>query len=166
MKKKYHSLETKEKIRQSLLGHKLSSETKEKIRKTLKGNVPWNKGKTNIFSQETLNRMSMSRKDVPRGPMPLETKLKIGLAQKDNKSARWKGDDVGYSGVHIWVYKEKGKANRCEFADDTCSSFFEWSNISQLYRRNIDDWRQLCRSHHSRYDHFYRKHGYNLERVL
>lgn len=34
-----------------------SQETKEKISIKLKGHIPWNKGKTNIYSGEALKKM-------------------------------------------------------------------------------------------------------------
>ena len=37
-------------------------EVREKISKTLKGRIPWNKGKTDIYSEETLKVMSESKK--------------------------------------------------------------------------------------------------------
>lgn len=41
-------------------GKHLSKETKLKISKSLNGNVPWNKGKTNVYSKESLLKMSES----------------------------------------------------------------------------------------------------------
>jgi hypothetical protein len=30
------------------------------------------------------------------------------------KNPQWKGDDVGYSGLHKWLRKNYGSADRCE----------------------------------------------------
>jgi len=38
-----------------------SQETKLKIKNSLEGNIPWNKGETGIYSEETLEKMSKSR---------------------------------------------------------------------------------------------------------
>jgi len=57
------------------LGKHHSEETKRKIRQAKKGQIPWNKGKTGIYSKETL--------------------IKISEAQKGKKNHRWKG------GIHI-----------------------------------------------------------------
>lgn len=46
----------------SFYGKHHSEKTKQQISRALLGNVPWNKGKKNIYSQETLNKMSNSRK--------------------------------------------------------------------------------------------------------
>jgi hypothetical protein len=49
MKDKNHSDETKNKIKLSLLNHKVSDETRQKIAKSLLGNIPWNKNKRGLF---------------------------------------------------------------------------------------------------------------------
>lgn len=73
--------EHKEKIRKSLLGRKMSKEWKEKISKSLTGKKvnkisiekarlkkigkpPWNKGKKNIYSKETIKKMSENTKKL------------------------------------------------------------------------------------------------------
>ena len=77
--------------------------------------------------------------------LSIETKRKIGVAS-------YKGEKVTYIAKHMWLYRKFGKANRCDQADETCKGRFEWSNVSNEYYRNIDDWQQLCASHHKRYD--------------
>lgn len=51
------SKETKDKIRKSLIGHTVSTETKNKLKKSKLVSIPWNKGKTGIYSKETLEKM-------------------------------------------------------------------------------------------------------------
>jgi len=38
---------------------------REKMKKGMKGRVPWNKGKTNIYSPEVLKKMSLAKKNKP-----------------------------------------------------------------------------------------------------
>lgn len=65
--------------------------------------------------------------------------------------ANWKGDDVGYWGLHTWIRRmEKPKV--CAFEDKTCKGRLEWANKSHEYKRNEGDWLRLCISHHRRYD--------------
>lgn len=61
-----------------------SEESKEKISESLKGNTPWNKGKKDIYSEETINKLSQSAKLRTRNKNPFygkthteETKKKI-----------------------------------------------------------------------------------------
>jgi len=72
---------------------------------------------------------------------------------KDNP--RWAGDKISRLGVHDWIEKEKGKAKYLycmNYDDGTCKGRLEWSNRSQKYLRQIEDWWVLCLSHHRRYD--------------
>jgi len=71
------------------------------------------------------------------------------------KAWQWKGDKVGYHGLHKWIEVEKGKAKYLycsKYDDGTCKGRLEWSNISQKYLRKVNDWWVLCASHHKRYD--------------
>jgi hypothetical protein len=33
---------------------------------------------------------------------------------KDSQNGHWKGDAVGYAGVHFWIIRQCGKADHCE----------------------------------------------------
>lgn len=144
--KKGHRMsdEQKQKISSALKGKKKSEEHKRKLSK-----APWNKGKKGIYtlSQETRSKISLSLKGrIPENLDQLHKQI------TGSNNPRWKGEKVSYSGLHHWVTREKGKAQLCEIADETCVGEFEWSNISNKYYRNLEDWQQLCKSHHRRYD--------------
>lgn len=86
------------------------------------------------------------------------TKLKMRVARLANPTAlrgednaSWKGDQVGYSGVHTWISKEHGKASACAFCGKTDGNF-QWANISHQYLRDRGDWEQLCVPCHKRFD--------------
>ena len=66
---KLHSEEIRKKISKakkgknnSFYGKHLSEEQKKKISEANKGKTPWNKGKTNIYSEETKRKMSEKKK--------------------------------------------------------------------------------------------------------
>lgn len=59
-------------------------------------------------------------------------------------SNAWKGDDVGYHGVHDFIRRTYGKASKCTECGDKNATGYEWSNISGEYKRDRDDWRELC----------------------
>lgn len=69
------------------------------------------------------------------------------------KAPNWKGDKVGYSGLHDWIRKQLGTPNRCEKCGTTKARRYEWANISGKYKRDLSDWCRLCVSCH-------RKEGY------
>jgi len=66
------------------------------------------------------------------------------------RNSHWKGDKVGYSGVHKWVYAQKGKALIC--VDCGSSKNIWWANISGKYKRKLNDWKSLCIPCHSAFD--------------
>lgn len=58
----------------------------------------------------------------------------------------WKGDEVGYKGIHIWVSNVLGRPDRCS----KCGVIgpVDLANISNEYKRDISDWEWLCRKCH------------------
>lgn len=71
----------------------------------------------------------------------------------DELSPVWKGNKIGYWGVHSWIERKLGKPKKCEFCGNTTAKRFEWANISGKYLRNKEDWKRLCKKCHSRYDY-------------
>ena len=64
----------------------------------------------------------------------------------------WKGDEVGYTALHFWVYRnkmKKGRCSTCSFTGDT-----EWANISGVYLRDLDDFAEMCKACHTEFDNF------------
>jgi len=64
----------------------------------------------------------------------------------------WKGTRVGYSALHKWVRKYKPKRCECEWCGRQMSRT-HMANISGRYRRDVDDYLELCPSCHYRFDH-------------
>lgn len=56
-----HSEETKRKISEGNKGKIVSEATRKKIGEANKGNIPWNKNKVNVYSEEVRERMSKAR---------------------------------------------------------------------------------------------------------
>ena len=72
--------------------------------------------------------------------------------QVDEKSPSWKGDNVGYFGLHSWVIRKLDRPKKCENCKTTKAKRFEWANKSGLYKRDLTDWIRLCTSCHRKYD--------------
>lgn len=68
------------------------------------------------------------------------------------KSPAWKGNRVGYRGIHKWVEKELGKPMFCSNCDNKNEKMYHWANISKEYKRDINDWLRLCPYCHKRFD--------------
>ena len=62
----------------------------------------------------------------------------------------WKGNRIGYYGIHKWLSSTFGKANKCENLD--CKKLFnkfEWAKLkSKKYERKRKNFWMLCSSCH------------------
>jgi len=148
-------------------GWKLSEETKQKLSEIKKEGYATGKyinhWKGKHFSEEHKRKLSINHANVSGKNHPLygrrgrasplygkhhseETKQKIKEANSNDRSYRWTGEDVGYTGLHKWIRKNKPKVERCE----TCNEKkpLEIANISGEYKRDITDFQWLCRKCH------------------
>jgi hypothetical protein len=121
-----------------------------------------------LNSAEARSRMSQAKKGISLGA---EHKANISNAKKGKTPANhkqalaaahampkktgeanpnWLGDAVGYSGLHVWIRKQRGTPSVCEECGDTNAKRYEWANISGDYLRDISDFRRLCVSCHRR----------------
>lgn len=99
-------------------------------------NKPW-KGKN--FSKEHCDNLS---------------KAHIGIQAGEN-NATWKGDKVGYSGLHHWLRREMGEKTDCvKCCSDYCVHI---ANKSGKYLRDISDYSWLCIKCHRKHDGWYEK---------
>ena len=88
-------------------------------------------------SKETLDKVSASIKAK-------------GLT--DERSRKWKGDKVKYSGLHYWVRKHLGRPMKCEMCGSEKENRYEWANVDHKYKRRLEDWIRLCCRCHYAYD--------------
>lgn len=79
------------------------------------------------------------------------------------RSYLWKGEEAGYSAKHYWIRKYYGNASTCSNDSTHKSRRFEWANISGKYLRDISDYKQLCKSCHSKMD---TPRGINAKRIM
>ena len=75
------------------------------------------------------------------------SKKKLSKARQEKSNPNWKGNKVGYSGLHAWVKRRKPKPKRCEKCQK--KKPLDLANISQEYKRDLNDWEWLCRSCHT-----------------
>lgn len=71
---------------------------------------------------------------------------KISEHHKLENNPNWKGNEVGYTGLHNWIRDNKPKPNFCEH----CNEYppYDLANISGEYKRDIKDFEWLCRKCH------------------
>ena len=100
--------------------------------------------------KERLKKNKKKRKDWKR---------KISKNHLNDEKPEWKGDKVGYKDLHKWIRKNKPKPNLCEECNKKPP--FDIANISGKYKRDIKDYKWLCRSCHRLNDF---KKGYKKKR--
>lgn len=72
---------------------------------------------------------------------------------REEKSQHWKGDKVGYCGVHDWLTRQFGQPKNCEQCNtNDTNTRYEWANISGNYKRDRNDFKRLCKKCHNDFD--------------
>lgn len=73
---------------------------------------------------------------------------KIKIRKEGNNF--WKGDKIQYEGLHSWIRNNKPKTNICNCCKQINKSkrSLDLANISQKYKRDINDYEWLCRKCH------------------
>jgi hypothetical protein len=72
-----------------------------------------------------------------------------------------------YHAVHHWIARQKGKAFCCtncknDVSPKGRSRWFQWANLSGLYKRDLSDWTSLCVPCHRAFD----KHGNKISKTI
>ena len=72
----------------------------------------------------------------------------------ETKHYKWKGDKVGYYGVHDWITKHYGQPVGCqECGLNDPKRVYHWANLSGEYKRDINDFKRMCVSCHRKFDY-------------
>ena len=70
----------------------------------------------------------------------------------------WQGDDVSNDALHIWIGRRKKKTGVCSHCGNRPKVHrnrkygTEWANVSGEYRRDLDDFIELCTPCHREFD--------------
>ena len=93
------------------------------------------RSKSNRCSKHTRNGKTLAR----------EWRDKIAVSKLAEKNVNWKGDDVGYSQLHVWVKRRLQKPALCQ----DCQKVPPYDLANKgTYDRNLDNWEWLCRRCH------------------
>lgn len=152
MRTREHSLA----ISRSLKGHSVSPETRRKIGNANRGRKLSPKDKERVTKQ--LRELAKGKIGVAR-PQSVRDKIrksKKGIATVGAGEIHplWRGDEVGYSGIHIWLKDNYGKASQCQNINcKSVSKNYDWAKLRGVeYKRNRSNFIQLCKSCHRKYD--------------
>lgn len=116
-----------------------------------KGNRIW------LGRKQTLEHIQKRIKWHQGKPLSLRHRLSLSLNHADfreEKHPEWKGDKASYAAKHMWIRNKYGKAIICQNPNCTYKNpkRYEWANISKEYKRNKNDYIQLCPSCHRKWD--------------
>ena len=75
---------------------------------------------------------------------------KLSKAKRGASNPAWKGDTVGYSGLHTWIRARYIKPDLCERCEQSPPR--DLANKSGDYLRDLSDWWYLCRRCHMELD--------------
>ena len=92
------------------------------------------------------------KKGYKRPPFSAEWKAKISEARRRQPEPRYKGENVGYWGLHRWLDRTLGRPKKCTHCKTTEASKYHWANISGEYKRDVNDFIRLCPLCHKAFD--------------
>jgi hypothetical protein len=115
----------------------------------LKGNYGH---KAKYCSKHCANQYNQNGKETrfKKGHIPSTNRI----MPSGNDHPLWKGDGVGYRGLHYWLRRIKGqplKCLHCGYVHQKTRDM-DWANIDHQYLRNSNDYIPLCKSCHKIYD--------------
>lgn len=131
----------KRRERYGIHGSKNIEQTKSKR----SGKAPWNKGKEGEYN------INFSASSIEKFRKNMSNVGKTNKGRFDEKSSGWKGNKIGYFGLHMWIRRKLGAPHTCQFCKTT-EGKIEWANKSWKYKRDLDDWIPLCTPCHRGYD--------------
>lgn len=160
--KKGHSIGVKTRFKQGdkvWLGKKRSEETKEKIRQKLLGRISPKRIGEDVYCLKCSKQFHAKPYELKNGKGKYcSRECAYGSRRRKHNSPHtefkkgkiFKGTQNEYWALHKRIRRKFGKAIICKNCGSTHK--IEWSNISHEYKEDISDWQQLCRKCHYEYD--------------
>ncbi len=143
----YYYLKRRGIIRRDYSQSKLVLE-KRKLKSILLGELYSNQKKTmreiakELGCSSSCVKVSLKRQNV-KSRSKSEYKL-------NDKNPQWKGEKAGYGAIHNYVKRRIKKERICN--DCKREKPLDMANISQEYKREVEDWEWLCRRCHMKKD--------------
>ena len=82
----------------------------------------------------------------------IQARPQIKRDQRGERNDSWKGDQAGYTALHLRVAEARGRPKECSVCGTTDPNRrYDWANLTRDYA-NIADYARMCRQCHLRYD--------------
>jgi len=118
--------------------------------------------KTLEARREYMRRYRRERGVVPLGSDEQRAKVSAAIAEHwktrprrglaGDKNPNWRGDGVGWSALHKWLRRNHPKRGVCSECDKKGKTDWAFLRHPEPYTRNANDYRELCRSCHIKFD--------------
>ena len=151
-------------INKFIRGHfwRTMKHSEESKRKLSLGRIGKYKGKDNAFfgRKHTPEQIQRWRELQTGKKLSEETRKKMSISIKQGCKRgpdhyKWKGNDVGYHALHIWVKNRLPKPDLCQQCNNRPSE--DLANITGIYSRDFNNWQYMCKKCHTRYDKIYER---------
>lgn len=115
------------------------------------GKTAWNKGNKSLEKVTCQKCLIVFEAPQSQERQFCSRKCTIRV-RKGAEATNWKGDNVGYAGLHARVKIHRGRPSKCEHCGTTTAKKFEWANKSGEYKTDLLDWLRLCTKCHIAFD--------------
>lgn len=108
----------------------------------------------NPFKAENLTRYGKKYRYKKGHKVDPKLYKKLAILLKNEGHPKWKGEKVGYRGLHQWVRRNKGNPRQCSKCGRKSlnNRMIQWANFDGEYHRKLEDFIPLCVSCHKAHD--------------
>jgi hypothetical protein len=111
----------------------------------------WHDLPENEYVQQSIINANLGNKRAFGYKHKSTAKSQISLKNTGSGNGLWKSNNVGLRALHEWVERHKIKPNSCQDCGKITEKL-DLANISQQYKRDVDDYEYICRSCHMKKD--------------
>ena len=148
---KKRSAETIAKLRFNNLGKKMSAESSMKKSLKLSGELNPMYGKTHTPEAREKIRLARAKYTGVNHPFYGKHHKPESIAKVSKENCyMWKGDDISYRTLHVYIRKYLPKSKQC--LNCGLETKLDVANMTGIYNRELHNWKWLCRRCHMIFD--------------
>lgn len=85
-------------------------------------------------------------------PVEPETRVRLSAGKLGGSNPQWKGDEASYKAIHLWLNRNHPRSGVCDECGGKHPTDWAFDHRLGKHTRRIEDYRELCRPCHGRYD--------------